>query len=95
MFKFLVVQTVVKNNRSDNICKFLYHFVFYFKGYNYTAYAVLLNLINGTCNTMVLTNSTGAVIGSYQPDGRGSEFDLLCSADIEVPNQVCIKCCNR
>ncbi|CAG2250442.1 unnamed protein product [Mytilus edulis] len=43
-------------------------------------------MVNGTCNNLYMVNSSGYNMVSYTPDSRSSEYDMLCSTDIVIPD---------
>ncbi|XP_071140496.1 hemicentin-1-like [Mytilus edulis] len=55
-------------------------------GNNYTYFVVVFNMVNGTCNNLYMVNSSGYIMSSYKPDSRSSEYDMLCSTDIVIPD---------
>ncbi|CAC5399589.1 unnamed protein product [Mytilus coruscus] len=57
-------------------------------GYKYTYILTIVNFGNGTCTELSIVDTNGNVLMSYEPSRTFSDIDILCSADIVVPNTI-------
>ncbi|XP_052084617.1 uncharacterized protein LOC127721852 [Mytilus californianus] len=55
-------------------------------GNNYTYFVVVFNMVNSTCDHLYMVNLSGYIMETYTPDSRSSEYDMLCSTDIIIPD---------
>lgn len=51
----------------------------------------IVNIGNGTCTKLSIVDAIGNVNRSYEPTVTVSDIDLMCSADIVVPDIVSYK----